>query len=105
MELTRRRLLSAATGAAVAGVLAGCTGGAVDDSGPESDGPAAQASFFVFGDIAARVAGDAATAELLVPVGQHTVTAGSPDRACGRTSAARTCSSTALTGSSRGSTP
>lgn len=70
MELTRRRLLT--TGAIVAGLggLAGC----IDGSSGQSTGAnatTAQASFFVFGDVASRVAGDAADAELLVPVGQH----------------------------------
>lgn len=64
-------MLASTTGTTVAGVFAGCTGGAVGDSGSESGDPTARASFFVFGNIAARVAGDAATAEPLVPVGQH----------------------------------
>lgn len=67
-ELTRRRLLTAAaaTGAAA---LAGCAGG--DGGETASAATTSQASFFVFGDVAAHVAGDAATANLLVPVGQH----------------------------------
>lgn len=70
MELTRRRLLSGVAGAAGTGMLAGCTGdGAI--SGSESDDTTAQASFFVFGDIAAQIAGDTAVADLLVPIGQH----------------------------------
>lgn len=52
------------------GVLAGCTS---DDSssGTESGEVTAQASFFVFGDITAHVAGDTAEGDLLVPIGQH----------------------------------
>ena len=70
MDVTRRRLLSGVAGTAGAGVLAGCTS---DDSssGSGSGGATAQASFFVFGDIAAQVAGDTAESNLLVPVGQH----------------------------------
>ncbi|MFC7227986.1 metal ABC transporter substrate-binding protein [Salinirubellus salinus] len=73
MELTRRRLVTSA-GAAGAGLLAGCLGsgdapGADSEAG--ADGLTAQSSFFVFGDITAQVAGGAATADLLVPVGQH----------------------------------
>ncbi|SFR91131.1 zinc transport system substrate-binding protein [Halomicrobium zhouii] len=73
MDFTRRRLLTATAGAAGAGLLAGCLDGAADgaDPGSESGGPVAQSTFFVFGDITAQVAGDAADAELLVPVGQH----------------------------------
>jgi len=70
MELTRRRLLSVTAATAGTGVLAGCTGNG-STAGSEPDGPTAQASFFVFGDITARVAGEAAAADLLVPVGQH----------------------------------
>lgn len=76
MDTTRRRLLAATAGIGGAGALAGCTDGDAsadgDPSGSsEESGPTAQASFFVFGDIAEQVVGDAATAELLVPVGQH----------------------------------
>lgn len=71
MELTRRRLLSGAIGAAGAGALAGCAGEAADRSRMDSDAPVVQASFFVFGDLTERVAGDAAAANLLVPIGQH----------------------------------
>jgi zinc transport system substrate-binding protein len=70
MELTRRRLLSAA-GAAGAGLLAGCTADGDTDATATSGTTTAQASFFVFGDVAAQVAGDTATADLLVPIGQH----------------------------------
>ncbi|WP_010612091.1 metal ABC transporter substrate-binding protein [Halococcus hamelinensis] len=71
------------------GGVAGCLGGSGTGSGNESGGggngsntssaasstskeqKTAQASFFVFGDFASYVAGDAATANTLVPVGQH----------------------------------
>ncbi|WP_044956365.1 metal ABC transporter substrate-binding protein [Halococcus hamelinensis] len=87
-DYTRRRVL---IGAGVAGVggVAGCLGGSGTDNGNESgsggngtnnssgtsnasdEQKTAQASFFVFGDFASQVAGDAATANTLVPVGQH----------------------------------
>ena len=76
---TRRRLITAGLGAATIGALAGCTSNDGDSGATESDGstatenagPEAQSSFFVFGDWASQVAGDTATAEALVPVGQH----------------------------------
>lgn len=76
MRTTRRRLLAATLGASGAGLLAGCIDGDAsadgDPSGSSEEGePTAQASFFVFGDIAEQVVGDAATAALLVPTGQH----------------------------------
>ncbi|WP_240145746.1 metal ABC transporter substrate-binding protein [Halococcus salsus] len=85
---TRRRVLVGA-GAAGIGSVAGCLGGSGTDNGSESVGggngsntssgtsntsgeqKTAQASFFVFGDFTSQVAGDAATANTLVPVGQH----------------------------------
>lgn len=70
MELTRRRLLSMTAVTAGTGVLAGCTGKATR-SASEPDATTARASFFVFGDITEQVAGGSATADLLVPVGQH----------------------------------
>ena len=70
MTLNRRRVLSAVTAAAGAGVLAGCIGDG-STSGSTSDEATARASFFVFGDVAERVAGSAAESALLVPVGQH----------------------------------
>ena len=71
MHLTRRRLVTTAGMAGIGG-LAGCLGGdATSEAAGASDGPVARSSFFVFDGITARVAGDAATAELLVPVGQH----------------------------------
>lgn len=68
MNITRRRLLSATAAVAGTGMLAGCIGGGAT-ADPEAS--TAQATFFVFGDIAEKVAGDATTTNLLVPVGQH----------------------------------
>ena len=70
MELSRRRLLSAAAGTVGTGVLAGCTDSGTS-SGSDSDLTTARASFFVFGDITERVADETAATDLLVPVGQH----------------------------------
>lgn len=70
MDITRRRVIASAVGAAGVGSFAGCLGDRSGDSGANGD-PTAQGSFFVFGDIAARVAGDATATDLLVPVGQH----------------------------------
>jgi len=70
MDITRRRVIASAVGAAGVGSIAGCLGDRSGDSEANA-GPTAQGSFFVFGDIAARVAGDATTTGLLVPVGQH----------------------------------
>lgn len=70
-EYTRRRLLSTTASVAGLGAFAGCTGAGSDDDASSTDGPTAQASFFVFGDFASQVAGDAATADTLVPIGQH----------------------------------
>jgi zinc transport system substrate-binding protein len=68
---TRRQLVTG-VGLAGIGALAGCLGGDTGESdGAAPGGRTARSSFFVFGDLTARVAGDAATAELLVPVGQH----------------------------------
>jgi len=66
MSYTRRTFLSTAVGVVGLGALAGCQG-----SSPEESADTAQASFFVFGDIASEVAGDAASTGLLVPIGQH----------------------------------
>ena len=71
MESTRRRLLSGVGATAVGGLFAGCIGDTPESSRDGADTPTVRSSFFVFGDIAEAVAGDAATAELLVPVGQH----------------------------------
>ncbi|MGQ4557441.1 metal ABC transporter solute-binding protein, Zn/Mn family [Halobellus sp. GM3] len=77
MELSRRRLLATAASGLGIGLLAGCVGDA-DGSGDgsrDADGGAdrstVRASFFVFGDVAAAVAGDAVDTESLVPIGQH----------------------------------
>ncbi|QIB77735.1 zinc ABC transporter solute-binding protein [Haloferax volcanii] len=73
---TRRRFLATVAGSAAVG-LAGCLGGDdSSDSAGSTDSPAAPettatASFFVFGDVARHVAGDAASVETLVPIGQH----------------------------------
>jgi len=66
VDYTRRRLLAATAGIAGLGAVAGCSGG----SG-QSNAAAVQSSFFVFSDIAANVAGDSTTTDLLVPLGQH----------------------------------
>jgi zinc transport system substrate-binding protein len=65
MPYTRRTLLTAA-GAVALGSVAGCSGQSTAQTGT-----VAESSFFVFGDVAAEVAGDAAASDLLVPVGQH----------------------------------
>lgn len=70
MVVTTRRRVLAGAGAALGCSLAGCAGGGT--AGGESDGETrSQSSFFVFGDLAAAVAGEVATAETLVPIGQH----------------------------------
>lgn len=66
--LSRRRVL-AGTAALAAGSLAGCTEQLTADAG--DGGPSVAASFFVVGDFARAVAGDEATVNTLVPVGQH----------------------------------
>ncbi|WP_049911958.1 metal ABC transporter substrate-binding protein [Natrinema limicola] len=66
LQHTRRQVIATSLGAATLGTIAGCLS---DSSG--SDGTVAQSSFFVFGDFASKVAGDTATAETLVPIGQH----------------------------------
>ncbi|AEH36663.1 metal ABC transporter substrate-binding protein [Halopiger xanaduensis] len=72
---TRRQLVATGASAATIGAFAGCvsnesSNGGSNDAG-DGSGPRAQASFFVFGDFAAAVAGDTARAETLVPIGQH----------------------------------
>ncbi|POG56081.1 metal ABC transporter substrate-binding protein [Haloferax marisrubri] len=70
---TRRRFLATVAGSAAVG-LAGCLGGddSSDSTGSSADSETtATASFFVFGDVARHVAGDAASVETLVPIGQH----------------------------------
>jgi zinc transport system substrate-binding protein len=71
MDFTRRRLLAGTAGALGVGSLAGCTGDTVGGRSSGSGPPTAQASFFVFGDLASRVAGDTTDTSLLVPIGQH----------------------------------
>jgi zinc transport system substrate-binding protein len=69
MERPTRRGFIAGAGTALGGALAGCAGSGGSSGG--DDGLEAQASFFVFGDLAKAVAGETADAETLVPVGQH----------------------------------
>ncbi|WP_299236664.1 metal ABC transporter substrate-binding protein [Natronomonas sp.] len=71
MGLTRRQALSAAAAAGAAGATAGCLGGSASEADPAPGDTTARSSFFVFGDVTDRVAGDAATSDLLVPIGQH----------------------------------
>lgn len=71
MVKTRRELIGTVAGVVGTGALAGCLGDGTGNTGNGPGGPTAQSTFFVFGDIASRVAGDTASAELLVPVGQH----------------------------------
>lgn len=66
---TRRAVLGVGAGAAMYG-LAGCLG-RTRTANAGSGKLAAQASFFVVGDFTRQVVGDAATANTLVPVGQH----------------------------------
>jgi zinc transport system substrate-binding protein len=68
---TRRRLIATGIGFASIGSLAGCLSNDAGSSDSGGDGPEAQSSFFVFGDMASQIAGDTATAETLVPIGQH----------------------------------
>ncbi|QAU12016.1 zinc ABC transporter substrate-binding protein [Halorubrum sp. BOL3-1] len=70
-QYTRRRLVTTGIGFTAISALAGCTSNDADTGDSTGDGLGAQSSFFVFGDFATHVAGDAATAETLVPVGQH----------------------------------
>lgn len=66
---TRRAVLGVGAGAAMYGI-AGCLG-RTRTANAGSGKLAAQASFFVVGDFTRQVVGDAATANTLVPVGQH----------------------------------
>ena len=70
-QYTRRRLVATGIGFTTIGSLAGCTSTDAGSTGSTGERPVAQSSFFVFGDFATQVVGDAATAETLVPVGQH----------------------------------
>jgi zinc transport system substrate-binding protein len=67
-ELTRRRVL-AGTGLAGLSGVAGCLDGL--SAGGEAETGGVESSFFLFGAVAAAVAGDATDASVLVPVGQH----------------------------------
>ncbi|WP_416841549.1 metal ABC transporter substrate-binding protein [Haloferax sp. DFSO52] len=69
MRTQKRRAFLAAVSTAVAAGVGGCLGS--DSSARPTAETLAAASFFVFGDIAANVAGDGAVVETLVPVGQH----------------------------------
>lgn len=66
---TRRRVLSALTALAGLGAASGCLDGSSRAGG--RGGPVARATFFVFADVAANVAGEHGSASALVPVGQH----------------------------------
>ncbi|NKE37358.1 zinc ABC transporter solute-binding protein [Natronococcus sp. JC468] len=68
---TRRRFIAAGIGVTTIGSLAGCISNDDSSSDSEGDEPKSLSSFFVFGDFASQVAGDTATAETLVPIGQH----------------------------------
>lgn len=70
-EYTRRRLVAATASVAGLGAFAGCTSAGSGGDASSTDGTTAEASFFVFGDFASQVAGDATTANTLVPIGQH----------------------------------
>lgn len=67
-KLTRRRLLAGTAAATVS--IAGCASRAGRQNS-SSDGPEVTASFFVLGEFAAAVAGDAVSVDTLVPFGQH----------------------------------
>jgi zinc transport system substrate-binding protein len=71
MKRTRRQLLIVAAGVAGIGFLGGCLDREPDSASQPSGTLSVQSSFFVFDDIAATIAADAADAELLVPTGQH----------------------------------
>jgi zinc transport system substrate-binding protein len=70
-QYTRRQLIATGLGTVTTGSLAGCTSGGGGATAADGDGPIVQSSFFVFGDFASQVAGDTASAETLVPIGQH----------------------------------
>ncbi|WP_251330269.1 metal ABC transporter substrate-binding protein [Haloplanus pelagicus] len=70
-QYTRRRLVATGIGFTTIGSLAGCLSNDASSNDSGGAGPEAQSSFFVFGDLASQVAGDTATAETLVPIGQH----------------------------------
>ncbi|WP_018256473.1 metal ABC transporter solute-binding protein, Zn/Mn family [Halomicrobium katesii] len=70
-QYTRRRLVATGIGFTTIGSLAGCLSNTAGSDESGGGRPEAQSSFFVFGDLASQVAGDTATAETLVPIGQH----------------------------------
>lgn len=67
----RRRVLTLGASLLGAGAFAGCTGQLPPVDADDPTATTAQATFAVFGDVAAAVADGVATAETLVPVGQH----------------------------------
>lgn len=71
MHCDTRRTNRTGFGAATIGALAGCTSSDVNSSGSSGSRPEAQSSFFVFEDFTSQVAGEIATTERLVPIGQH----------------------------------
>ncbi|KTG26588.1 metal ABC transporter substrate-binding protein [Haloferax profundi] len=66
----RRDFLAAVSGATTM-ALAGCLGSGTSGQPAAPDETLATASFLVFGDVTSHVAGEAASAETLVPLGQH----------------------------------
>jgi zinc transport system substrate-binding protein len=70
-QYTRRRFVTVGIGFTTIGSLAGCSLNDAACTNSGGGGPEARALFFVFGDFVRQVAGDTATAEALVPIGQH----------------------------------
>jgi len=70
-QYTRRRLVATGIGFTTIGSLTGCLSNDAGSNDSGGGGSEAQSSFFIFGDLASQVAGDTATAETLVPIGQH----------------------------------
>ncbi|WP_227352817.1 metal ABC transporter substrate-binding protein [Haladaptatus salinisoli] len=68
-DISRRRVLEMGTALFAAGSVAGCLGASSGEGGGSTN--AVRATFFVLTDFARNVAGDAATVESLVPIGQH----------------------------------
>lgn len=73
---TRRQLPSTTAGIAGLTAFSGCLSVRADSTGNSSGSeemgrPVARASFFIFGDFASHVAGDTASTDVLVPIGQH----------------------------------
>jgi len=69
-DLTRRQWLGA-LGTTAAAVTGGCLDQTGASGGDDDSALTIATSFFVLGDLTARVAGDVASVETLVPVGQH----------------------------------